>query len=332
MFGVIIMIHELGHFLTAKLFHVTVDEFSLGMGPAIFKKERGGTVYSLRAFPIGGYVKMQGEDPEEDGTRDTDPGKFYNKPCWQRMIILAAGALMNLLLGLVVAVVMTLCLPAVPTNTVALFAEDASSEQTGLRIGDEIVKIDGVRVYTDQDIVTQLLRSDDGVYEFVVKRDGEKVSLSGVTLQSEGGSLKLDFKVQAAKKGVINTISYSARAFVSITRSIWLSLGELIRGKVGFSELSGPVGVGEVIGKAVSAGLDTFLYIAAFITINIGVFNLLPIPALDGGRLLFVLIELIFRKPVAPKYEGMIHFVGLMLLLGLMVAVTAKDILHLFVK
>lgn len=329
-FGLIIAIHELGHFLAAKTFSVSVDEFALGMGPAIYKREKNGTLYTLRLFPIGGYVKMQGEDPEEEDIRSDDPGKFYNKPCWQRGIILAAGAGMNLLLGLIVCLVMTLSMAAIPDTTVVEFGENALSAQTGLQVGDTFRTIGNVRIYTDRDVVTQLLSDEDGVYEMVVRRNGTDVPLSGVKLASNDGTLVLDFKVSAQRKRVGNVLSYTGRSFVSITRSIWLSLGDLLSGKVGFSQLSGPVGVGAVIGQAVSAGIGTFLYIAAFITINIGIFNLLPIPALDGGRLIFVLLEMIFRKPVAAKYEGMVHFVGLVLLLGLMVVVTAKDIMKLF--
>ncbi len=331
-FGVIIFIHELGHFIAARGFGVTVDEFAMGMGPAIFKKEFGGITYSLRIFPIGGFCKMLGEDMEEEEEKSDDPGLFYNKPCWQRIIILAAGATMNLVLGILLSFVMTLCTPAIPTNTVAFFEENASSKESGLQLEDEIIRINGIRIFTDKDIINSLLTDEDGVYEFVVKRGGEKLTLKDVKLGSNGGSLILDFKVYAYQKGFLNTVSYSARSFLSITRSIWLSLGELIRGNVGFKDLSGPVGVGEVIGQAVSAGWETFLYIAAFITVNIGVFNLLPVPALDGGRLLFVLLEMIRRKPVAAKYEGVVHFVGLAFLLLLMIAVTAKDIVYLFIQ
>ena len=329
-FGTIIFVHEFGHFITAKLFGVTVDEFALGMGPAVLKKEKNGTMYALRAFPIGGFVKMQGEDNADDGERSDDPGLFYNKPCWQRMIILSAGAIMNLLLGLILALAMTFSQPVIPTNTVGLFEEGATSCETGLQLEDTICRINGIAVYTDRDIITQLLSDEDAMYEFVVRRNGEKITLPQVKLPVNGDSLVLDFKVYAKEKSFGNTLVYSGKSFLSLVRSIWLSLGDLIGGKVGFSELSGPVGVGEVIGQAVSAGWETFLYIAAFITVNIGIFNLLPVPALDGGRLLFVLIEFIRGKPVASKYEGMIHFVGLALLLSLMVAVTAKDILRLF--
>ncbi len=334
-FGLIIFIHELGHFLCAKAFHVTVDEFALGMGPTLLKRQVKGTVYALRLFPIGGFVKMQGEEKTEEGECSDDPGMFYNKPCWQRIIILAAGAFMNLLLGLVLSLVMTLSQSHIATNIVARFEENALSAQSGLALEDEILKINGVSVLTDRDIVTQLLSDEDGSYQFIVRRNGEKMTLNGVKLASqktESGenTLILDFKVYSYPKTFLSTVKYTWNNFLSLARSIWLSLGDLISGKVGFSQLSGPVGVGKVIGQAASAGLETFFYIFAFITINIGIFNLLPIPALDGGRLIFVLIELIIRKPVPGKYENMIHFVGLMLLLLLMLAVTAKDILGLF--
>ncbi len=334
-FGLIIFIHELGHFLCAKAFHVTVDEFALGMGPTLLKKRLGGTTYALRLFPIGGFVKMQGEERTEDGARSDDPGMFYNKPCWQRIIILAAGAFMNLLLGLILSLTMTLTQTHIATNIVARFEENASSAESGLALEDEILKINGVSILTDRDIVTQLLSDEDGSYQFIVRRNGEKVTLNGVKLASretESGekSLILDFKVYSYPKTFLTTVKYTWNNFLSLARSIWLSLGDLISGKVGFSQLSGPVGVSKVIGQAASAGFETFFYIVAFITINIGIFNLLPIPALDGGRLIFVLIELIIRKPVPGKYENMIHFIGLMLLLLLMLAVTAKDIIGLF--
>ena len=333
-FGILIAIHETGHFTFAKLFKVKVNEFSLGMGPALLKKRRGETLYALRLFPIGGYVSMEGEDEDS-----ADSNAFNNKKVWQRFIILAAGAAMNLILGLILVCIVLSMEELVGTNTVRNFYENAKSQQTGLKVNDEIIKIDGRRVISDMDISFLMGRSDDGIYDMTVIRDGEKVELKDVTFESreEDGHLYVtyDFVIIGEKPTFFNVFAGTFQRSASIVRIVWLSLFDLVTGKYGITDLSGPVGTVNIIAETTAEaavnreGLINALNLMALVAINIGVFNLLPLPALDGGRLFFLLIEGIRRKPINPKYEGYVHAAGLVLLLGLMLVVTFNDIVSL---
>lgn len=333
-FGLLISIHELGHFTFAKLFKVKVNEFSLGMGPAIFKKKKGETTYALRILPIGGYVSMEGEDEESQ-----DENAFNRKKVWQKFIIVAAGAIMNLILGVVIVATCLSMDDLIGTNQILKFQENAISQQTGLQEGDKIIEIDGHRVFSDMDISFLMTRSDDGVFDMTVRRDGEKVELSGVTFETrkkDGYTLiTYDFVILGEKTGFFNVLTNSFKQTASIARLVWLSLFDLVTGKFGLSDLSGPVGTVNIIADVTSsavesrANLISALTLMAFISVNIGVFNLLPLPALDGGRLFFLAIEGIRRKPINPKYEGYVHGAGLALLLLLMLVVTFNDIVNL---
>ncbi len=333
-FGVIIIIHEFGHFTCAKLFGVKVNEFSIGMGPAFFKKKKGETTYALRCLPIGGYVSMEGEDEDSEDER-----AFNKKPVWQKMIIVVAGAVMNLILGIVIMAIMLSCsTELIGTNTVKSFYDNAESRQYGLREGDRFVKIDGHRVWSERDLSFLMSRSEDGVFDFVVERDGAEVELNDVhfaTEEIEGVNvITYDFIIIGEPVGFKNVLVNSFTQSASIVRMVWLSLFDIVTGRYGVSELAGPVGtvniIADVTQNAASSGnAETLLLIMALITINIGVANLLPLPALDGGRLFFLLIEGIRRKPINPKYEGYIHAAGLVLLLLLMLFVTYNDIVRI---
>ena len=330
-FGVIIMIHECGHFACAKLFKVKVNEFSLGMGPALFKRKKGDTLYAVRLFPIGGYVAMEGEDDASEDDR-----AFNKKPVWQKMIIVVAGALMNLILGFILMVLLlTTSTDLIGTNTIKEFYPDAVSLQYGLQAGDRFVEIDGHHVWSELDLSFLMSRSQDGVFDFVVERNGEKVTLNDVhfaTEQQNGITLiQYDFIIIGEQPGFLNIVKNAFTQSASIVRMVWLSVFDLVTGRYGMSELAGPVGtvdiIADVTAQAVSSGsLTNLLTIMAFITINVGVANLLPLPALDGGRFLFLAVEAVRRKPVNPKYEGYVHAAGLALLLLLMVVVTYNDI------
>ena len=333
-FGLLISIHELGHFTFAKLFKVKVNEFALGMGPAIFKKKRGDTLYALRLLPIGGYVSMEGEDAESQ-----DENAFNRKKVWQRIIIVAAGAIMNLILGVVIVATVLSMEDLIGTNQILEFHKDAISQQTGLKVGDEFLEIDGHRVFSDTDISFLMGRSDDGVFDMTVLRDGEKGELKDVTFKTEKDGkytfITYDFIILGEETNFFNVVENSFRRSASIARLVWLSFFDLITGRYGLTDLSGPVGTVNVIADAASGaveskdGLITALTMMAFISINIGIFNLLPLPALDGGRLFFLVIEGIRRKPINPKYEGYVHGAGLALLLLLMLVVTFNDIVTL---
>lgn len=329
-FLIIIFIHELGHFLVAKWSGIRVNEFALGMGPTIFRKQAGETLYSIRAFPIGGFCSMEGEDSGSE-----DPHAFCNVTVWKRMAVVVAGAIMNLLLGFSLIVGITAVSDVITSNTVASFSENASSEATGLQAGDEILKINGRSILVENDIAYELLMDTDGVVDMVVRRNGEVTELSGVTFdfqEGEDGShtLIVDFKVVGQPITFGNVLSYSVRKTASVARLVWISLLDLVTGNASLNDLAGPIGMTQVVGQAASIGISSLLLLGAFITINVGIFNLLPIPALDGGRLLFLIVEVIRRKPMKPEYEGYVHMVGFALLIILMIVVAFHDIWRLF--
>lgn len=333
-FGLIIFSHELGHFTIAKIFKVKINEFSMGMGPVLFKKKGKETQYSLRLFPIGGFVSMEGEDEESQDDR-----AFCKKPVWQRFLIVLAGATVNLLFGFLLVAIMVTQRNLVPTNTYLGANGDSALVNSSLQKGDRIIKINGRRIYTDSDISFMMMRDEDGVMDLVVKRDGKKINLDKVkftTTESNGKvSVVYDLILLGKEKNPLTVGLGACKETVSIARIVWISLGDLISGKYGLNELSGPIGTVGFIADAaeqstqVKGGWLLLINIMAFITINIGVFNLLPVPALDGGRLFFMLIEMVFRKPIPAKYENWVHAVGLVALLAFMAVVSFSDIFKL---
>ncbi len=333
-FCVIIIIHELGHFIAAKLCGIQVNEFALGMGPVILRKQGKETAYVIRLLPIGGSVSMEGED----GTSD-NPRAFNRKPIWQRMIVIVAGAVMNLILGFFVVMISLGMTENIATTTVSSFREQSVSSQQ-LMVGDRITKIDGLPIFTSSDIIYKLQNSTEKnaegnlVFDFIVEREGAKVLLEDVeftTAQNEDGtsSIYFDFTVLPMEKTFVSMISESFRESCSTGRLIIMSLVDMLRGRYGLNDLSGPVGVVQVVSQSVSYDWSIFFSVVSLITINVGVFNLLPIPALDGCRFLFLIIEAIRRKPVKPEVEGMVHFAGFALLMILMLVVTFNDIARL---
>ncbi len=400
-FGFMIFIHEFGHFIFAKTFGVKVNEFAIGMGPTIFKKKGKETVYALRLLPFGGFVSMEGEEEESESER-----AFCNQKTWKRMIIIAAGATFNLILGFVVCICLVSSEELVGTNTILQFYEGAVSSQSGLAAGDKIIEIDGKRVFSDYDISYLMQRKGTGTYDFVVERDGEKVELENVTfgkrtsgnfsyspecsisdvsaamkdqgvrdndiiksvngaevrngdeliaaigadedyiydfvLLREGEEISLtevklntvtvfDFSILGEEKNVLNVLGGALGYSLSMGRMVYLSLFDLLRGQYGLNDLAGPIGTVTVIADIAESSMvnvdwSSLFMMLAMITINIGIFNLLPVPALDGGHLFFMVFELIFRKPVPQKYESWIHAAGLVILLGFMAIISFSDI------
>lgn len=334
MFLLLIIIHEFGHFIAAKLCKVKVNEFAVGFGPKLFKKQVGETLYSVNLVPLGGYCAMEGED--EDSSHDR---AFCNKKPLQRLFIVANGAIFNLILGVIIVGISLLPKTGsnlLGTTTVAKFDESAVSVNYGLKAGDEILSVDGRRVFTDRDLAYTFTNIDDGAVDITVRRDGEKVELDDVHFDTEEidgiNVIKFDFWLLGEKKTFGNLIKHTFKTTFSYCRIVWFSLIDLISGRYGISAMSGPVGITATVGEAAKQNILNILPIMALITVNLGIFNLLPLPALDGGRILFILIELITRKPVPAKYEGWVHAVGFALLIGLMVIIAAKDIIYLFVR
>lgn len=323
-FAAIIIIHECGHFFAARLCGVRVNEFAIGMGPTLLRFGKKETRYSLRLFPIGGFVAMEGESDQSN-----DPRAFCNQAVWKRMIIVCAGAVMNLVLGFVIILALTIPNKTLASTTIAEFSKGASTEASGLMVGDEITHINGRRMWVDSDIIFALSTDEDGVVDMTVRRDGEKVSLENVVFTKENGTLVIDFKVVGKQRGLINTLGYSLGKTASIGRLIWISIGQLVTGQAAISDLSGPIGTAQAVGEATKAGMSTVMNLFAFITVNVGIFNILPIPALDGGRLVFLLFEAVTRRRIKPEYEAYVHFAGFVLVILLFVFVSYQDIVNL---
>lgn len=362
-FCVIIIIHELGHFFAAKACGIYVREFALGMGPVIFRKKGKETEYVIRLLPIGGSCSMEGEDGFDESKQyveDLLPGEntvfpdddekkpaprssraFNAKPVWQRIIVILAGPVMNLVLGFFV-VLTSLCCADVMGSTVISTFRDQSVSSSRLKVDDEIISIDGTHIFCVSDIVYKLQSSDrlnsEGnlVFDITVKRGGEKLLLEDVEFMTNtgenGNSIYFDFLVYRQEKNFGTVITESFRESCSTARLIIMTLVDMLRGKYGLNDFSGPVGTISAIGEVASSpdySLSDFLSVVSLITINVGIFNLIPIPALDGCRILFLLIEAIRRKPVKPQVEGMVHFAGFALLMLFMLVVTFNDIVRL---
>lgn len=325
LFLVLIIIHEFGHFIAAKLLGVRVNEFAVGFGPKLFGIKGKETHYKVNLIPLGGYCAMEGEDEESNDDR-----AFCRKKPWRRFIIVAAGAIFNLIFGLIIVAIILAPGKQFASTTIAQFREEAVSVNYGLKEGDTIIGVDGRRIFTTYDLSYAFTGVENGTVDMTVRRNGEKVELNDVTFKSEEEQgisyLTVDFYVEPINKTFGTFISQTVKTTISYCRVIWFSLIDLISGKYGISAMSGPVGVTVAIGNAAKQSLKNILPIIALITVNLGIFNLLPIPALDGGRLLFILFEMIFKKSVPAKYEGIIHGIGFALLIGFMLLITAKDI------
>ncbi len=399
-FGLIIFIHELGHFLFAKLFGVKVNEFALGMGPTIFKKQGKETKYALRLFPIGGFVSMEGEEEQSDDGR-----AYCNQKTWKKMIIISAGAVFNLILGVIVSFFLVGSEDLVGTNRILQFYEGSVSSSV-LKEGDRIVEIDSKKIFSDYDISFLMQRNRTGKYNFTVERNGEKIELTDVPFQvrtsgnfsygedcsiaSVSAKLKkkglkdgdiiigvngtdiddsdtlieeiqkdkdytcdftvkrgeeilefedvtlqtatvFDFIILGEEKRVMNVTKSALGYAISMGRMVYLSLFDMLSGQYGLNDLAGPIGTISVITdiaqeSVVSTNWSQLFMLMAMITINIGLFNLLPIPALDGGHLFFLFIELVIRRPVPQKYVSWIHAAGLVILLGFMAIISFSDI------
>ena len=334
-FGFLILIHELGHYTFARIFGVTIKEFSIGMGPKLlwYDSKKTGIRYSISMLPFGGYVAMAGEDGESD-----DPNSFDKKPAWQRFIITAAGATVNIVAGALAMILLTTMIP-LGSTTVHDFADKEttgytiSSSESGLLAGDTVLSVNGKRVKILDELSYEIMRQGNKPLDLVVLRDGAEVELPDVifpTAEEEGQTFgMMDFRVTRTEKDVGSVMTYSFRKSCLIVRMCWESLFDLITGRYTLAAVSGPIGISSAIGDAARAGFTSFLYITVLISINLGVMNLLPIPALDGGRLIVILVEMVTRKKMPAKLEGIINGIGLLLLLGLSVVIMVKDIFKL---
>ena len=331
-FGGLIFIHEFGHYIFARIFKVTIEEFSIGMGPKLFwfTSKKTHITYSLRMIPIGGYVAMIGENGESE-----DPNSFNKKPSWQRFIITIAGAAVNITAGFLAMAILTSMIYLYgtevgefkPTSETGL---EVSSEESGLMVGDRIVKVNGKTVAIYDELSYEIMRQGNKPVSLTVVRDGNIEVLYDVVFpvatQSGQEFGVLDIIPVAENRSLGNIIRYSWSKSILIVRMCWESIIDLITGRYTLEAVSGPVGISGAIGDAAKAGSLNLLYIVAMISINLGIMNLLPVPALDGGRLLFILIEMVSRRRLPSKVEETINAVGLFILLGLSVVIMIKDV------
>ncbi len=328
-FGALVVVHEFGHFITAKRGGVQVNEFWIGMGPTILKKEHGGTLYCLKLLPFGGACVMEGEDEESENEH-----AFSRASLPRRILVVAAGALMNFLVGFLIVAVLTARQPLLVSRTIESFADGFRYQgETMLLEGDTILSVDGYHVLVKDDFLIGLAQSGRETHDITVRRGGQKLTLRDVPLRAElkteDGRARYGVNFAELPKNPLTVLDQAVREAVNDARMVWVSLGQLITGKVGVDQLSGPVGVAEIMADTAKYSLSAIFSLVAFISINLGVMNLLPRPALDGGRLVFLIIEGVRRKPVPPRYEGYVHAAGLMLLLALMVYVTGQDIFRI---
>lgn len=338
-FGVLIAVHELGHFMAAKACGVRVNEFSIGMGPALWKKQKGETQYSLRLFPVGGFCAMEGEEEDSD-----DPTALNNQGFWAKLLIFAAGAAMNFIAGLLIILVLYADAQAFYMPVVAGFADGCPLESAdGLQEGDRLLRIDGEKVYVYSDISLLMGLNKTGAFDLQIERNGEVITLRDFTMErreytDQNGKAYtgygLYFGAEEATLG--RKLSYSWNNAMDFARLVRLSLQMLVTGQAGVKDLSGPVGIVSTmtqVGEQTAttrAAVENIAYLAALIAVNLAVMNLLPLPALDGGKIFFLVINAVsmqlFKKQIPAKYENYIHFAGLILLLALMAVITFSDV------
>lgn len=375
MFLVMIFLHEFGHFIFGKLLGFTVLEYAIGFGPAIFKRQGKNTLYSVRLIPFGGFCKFAGEDGEDKAEK----GNFNEQSPLKRFIVLAAGAVFNILLGFILFCFITAAGKNIYTNTISETVPGTYMAQQDILPGDKLVKVNGKKVSMYQDIQLYMSEAEpDKNIEITIERDGEKKnisfmpSLQHVTVTynqdniiysevlngkeektvieyseevpkndelvgktEESTRYLIGFRPEIQEVNVFNIIPQSFRMTKYVVKLLYKTLWDLVTGRGSMDMVSGPVGVVREVNNAVNAGSQSVLYVinlVALLTINLGVFNLLPFPALDGGRILFVIIEWIRRKPVPPEKEGMVHTIGFLLLIGFMIFISYRDILNLLAK
>lgn len=358
-FGVMILLHELGHFFAARLCNVRVEEFSIGFGPAIFSRKRGGTLYSVRALPLGGYNLLAQEngpppaqetDDEETPAGEMEPApdlaasqpeeppapgrNFHEASVWQRIFIIASGAAMNFVLGFVLLLVLQSAQPIVATLMVHDFLPGATSPAAGLQAEDVIRAVNGHRCYVWGDILYELERAGYGPVQLTVLRDGRQLTLKDVQISpatdDEGNQLPIDFHVRGVQPNVVNVLQSAGGNFVYYARVLIRSFADLFSGATGLDQLSGPVGVVGAVSEAVRYGWQDVMGLAVLLTINLGIFNLLPLPGLDGGKLIFLLVEGVTRRKVPTRVEEAATMAGMLLLVVLMLYVTFNDVIQLF--
>lgn len=323
LFCVMIFPHELGHYIAAKRLGVKVNEFAFGMGPVIWKKQKGETLHSIRLFPIGGFCSMEGEDEDSD-----EPRAFNNKKPWQKIIILAAGSFMNVLCAILIMSIVVGVL-GFTTTTIDTVSEGSPAETAGIMAGDEITAIDGQPIEAWTDVSAAIASAEGGQIIMTVQRDGRTLEAAVTLEQTQDGAFLIGITSRVSHNP-FRAVAEGAKSTWNITVSMFQTLSQLFTGQLGADSLSGPVGMVQMVSQTTQYGWWYYGFLTALICINLAIINMLPLPALDGGRIIFVIISMITGRPVSQKVEGTVHFVGIMLLFGLMAYVTFNDITRIF--
>ncbi len=336
--SIIVVVHEFGHFIFAKISGVYVYEFAIGMGPKLFGKKKGETEYTIRAIPIGGFCQMAGEDLEDDDLEKVPKNRrLQNKTAWQRFLIMAFGPFNNFILAVVLLFAIALIWGGTTMNPIISTIEDGSAAyEAGLKEGDIILSINNNKIKTNDDISLYLAVADPNKdVTFKVERSNGTYKNIGFKPEKIGKGKKASYKYgigleQEKTTGIGQAFVYTYKKMGSLFKQMFVTVGYLFTGRLSLNQLSGPVGIYSVVGQSRALGISNLIYLMAFLSLNVGFINLLPIPAFDGGHILFIIIELIKGSPVPPEIENKIHAVFLSLLMLLMLFITFNDILRLF--
>ncbi|MCR5034738.1 MAG: RIP metalloprotease RseP [Clostridia bacterium] len=324
-FCLLIFVHELGHFIVAKACGVKVNQFAIGMGPAIYKKQKGETLYAIRLFPIGGFCAMEGEDEDSD-----EPRALNNQPAWQRACILAAGSVMNFITCVVLLIIIAFWV-GTTTTTIDQVMDDSPAQKAGIVSGDTVVNIDGEDIGEWNDLIQAIGYSEEKTAEITVLRDGQEETLTAELEYDKEAGRNMIGITPVMKHSVASAIPGGIKNTGAMTVMMFTVLKQLFTGEVAVSELSGPVGIVYATNEAAKSGIMYVVYLAALLSLNLAIINMLPFPALDGGRLLFLVIRLFTGKRVSDETEGKIHFIGICLLFALMIYVTFNDVIKFII-
>lgn len=336
--GSIVFVHEFGHFMMAKLTGVYVYEFAIGMGPKLWSKKGKETEYTLRAIPIGGFCMMAGEDLEDDDLKKISKNKrLQSKKPWQRFLIMFFGAGNNFIFAILLLFMIGLIWGGSSMEPVVTSVlKNSAAANSGIEVGDRILKINGHTISTTDDISLYLaIANPEEASDIQVEKENDSVKIYSVQPKKKkvDGQITYQYGIgmsQEVEHGLLSAIQFTYKKTISIFKQMAVTVGYLFTGGISISQLSGPVGIFSIVGDQSSAGIMNIIYLVAFLSINVGFINLLPLPAFDGGHILFIIIEKIKGSPVNPETENKIHTIGLFLLMLLMVVITFNDILRLF--
>ncbi|WP_459128763.1 RIP metalloprotease RseP [Guggenheimella bovis] len=321
-FDILVFVHEFGHFIMARKNGVKVHEFALGMGPILLKKQMGDTLYALRAFPIGGFCLMEGEDSDVEG-----PDSFNSKTPWQRFQIIVMGAVNNILLAFIVMLILNLA-TGVPTSKIETVTPNSAAALAGIEPGAVVMEVNGEGFSIWPEASMLIAESKDEVKLLVYQNETVREKILKPELNKELGRKVIGISVKTTKN-VGGVVGYTTKEMGYFAKTIIRFFKQLFTGKADLNQVSGPVGLVKVVDETAQYGITSLLFLLSLISLNLGVFNLLPLPALDGGRLLFILIEMLRGKPVPPEKEGLVHQIGFILLILFIVFITYKDIVKL---